>query len=99
MKRINTVTGQRLQELFYNEAREHYHLENSRASLPTAQGLLVLFMASAFLSRDGAAPIYRNLGYDMIDRLRIEEKLSFTADEQEANAYSTAVWGVYCCEK
>lgn len=56
-------------------------------------------MASAFLSRDGAAPIYRNLSYDMIDRLRIEENLSITTDEQEANAFSTAVWGVYCCEK
>jgi hypothetical protein len=33
-------------------------------------------MASTFLSRDGVVPIYRNLGYNMIDRLRIDTKLS-----------------------
>ena len=99
MRRINTVTGQSIQKLFFNEARQHYHLENNRASLATAQGLLVLFMASAFLSRDGAAPVYRTLGYEMMDRLQIEEKVLSTTDEQEAKAYSTAIWGVYCCEK
>lgn len=88
-----------MQEVFFEEARQHYHLENNQASLPTAQGLLVLFMASAFLNRDGAAPVYRNLAYDMTDRLRIDEKILLTTDELEKNAYSTAVWGVYCCEK
>lgn len=81
------------------EARQNFHLENNRASLPTAQGLLTLFMASAFLSRDGAAPIYRTLGYDMIDRLRIPDKIRSTTDEQEKEAYSTALWGTYCLEK
>lgn len=93
------MTGQKMQEAFFNEAVKHYHLENNRASLPTAQGLIVTFMASAFLSRDGVAPIYRNLGYDMMDRLRIDTKLSATTDEREIKAYSTAVWGIYCCEK
>ncbi|KAF3038471.1 hypothetical protein E8E12_003605 [Didymella heteroderae] len=87
-----------MQEAFFNEAVKHYHLENNRASLPTAQGLIVLFMASAFLSRDGAAASYRNLGYDMIDRLQIDNKFSTTTDEAEIKAYSTALWGIYCCE-
>ncbi|XPS70319.1 hypothetical protein M3J09_002544 [Ascochyta lentis] len=98
VRKINTVTGQHLQGDFFLEARLHYQLENNRASLTTAQGLLIMFMASAFLSRDGAAPIYRSLGYDMIDRLRIEDKIASTTDEREKNAYSTAVWGAYCLE-
>lgn len=98
VKKINTVTGQNMQEAFFLEARRFFHLEDSRASLPTAQGLLVLFMASAFLSRDGAAPMYRSVGYSMIDRLRLEDKVLITEDEQEKTAYSTAAWGFYCCE-
>jgi hypothetical protein len=87
-----------MQESFFQEARQHFDLENNRVSLPTAQGLLVLFMASAFLDQDGAAPFYRSLGYDMIDRLRLEERVMFTEDEQEKEAYCIAAWGVYCCE-
>ncbi|UPX11811.1 uncharacterized protein EKO05_0002399 [Ascochyta rabiei] len=98
VRKINTVTGQNLQESFFLEAQQYFQLENDRASLTTAQGLLIMFMASAFLSRDGAAPIYRSLGYDMIDRLMIEEKIASTTDEQEKKAYSTAVWGIYCLE-
>ena len=98
VKRINTVTGQNMQEAFFQEAQQSFHLENNRASLPTAQGLLVLFMASAFLSRDGAAPIYRTLAYNMIDRLRLEDKVPITEDEKEKTAYCTAAWGFYCCE-
>lgn len=81
------------------EAVQNFRLENNRASLPTAQGLLVLFMASAFLSRDGAAPLYRSLAYDMLDRLRIKDKILSTTDEQEKKAYSTTVWGIYCLDK
>lgn len=98
VKRINTVTGQNMQEAFFLEAQHFFERENNRASLPTAQGLLVLFMASAFLSRDGAAPMYRSLGYSMIDRLRLEDKALITEDEQERSAYFTAAWGFYCCE-
>jgi hypothetical protein len=88
-----------MQESFFMEAQQHFNVEKNKVSLPTAQGLLVLFMASAFLSRDGAAPIYRVLGYEMMDRLRIQTKIADTNDEHEKKAYCTAMWGTYCCEK
>jgi hypothetical protein len=59
------------------------HLKNIRASLPTAQGLLVLYMASVSLSRDGAALIYRSLGYSMVDRLRPEGEVLIRQYEEE----------------
>lgn len=88
-----------MQEAFFEEAVQHFHLENNRESLTTAQGLLILFMASAFLSRDGAAPIYRTLGYEMMDRLRMQDRILSATDEQEKTAYSIAIWGTYCLER
>lgn len=58
-----------------------------------------MFMASAFLGYDGESPTYRSLAYEMADRLRIEERIAESEDDTEKRAYSTAIWGIYCCEK
>jgi hypothetical protein len=81
------------------EARRHYGLENARASLPTVQGLLIMFAASAFFDCNDTLSDYRSLAYNMLDRLRIEEKITADQTQDEKRAYSKAVWGVYCFEK
>jgi hypothetical protein len=96
---INAITGQTLQTLFSLEARRHYSLENARASLPTVQGLLIMFAASTFFDCNDTLPDYGSLAYSMLDRLHIEENITADQARDEKRAYSMAIWGVYCFEK
>jgi hypothetical protein len=96
---IDAITGQTLQTLFSLEARRHYSLENARASLPTVQGLLIMFAASAFFDCNDTLSDYPSLAYSMLDRLHIEGNVAVNQVQDEKRAYSMAMWGVYCFEK
>lgn len=83
---------------FDAEARRHLDHVRENPSLATVQGLLIMFVVSCYLGQDKAGVIYRHLGYDMLDRLYIENRLEITRDPLAKQAYCKAQWGIYCYE-
>lgn len=96
---IRTTTGKDLCGLFDAEARRHLENDLNKPSLPTAQGSIIMFMASAYFGRDRAGALYRRLGYDMLDSLSIPTDHVHMTDVEEKTAYCKAVWGAYCYER
>jgi hypothetical protein len=58
-----------------------------------------MFIVSCYFGQDKAGVIYRHLGYDMLDSLRIEERMAATQVSHEKIAYCKAEWGIYCYER
>lgn len=85
--------------LFDAEARRHLEYDMQTPSLPTAQGLVIMFMTSAYFGRDRAGAIYRHLGYDMLKRLSVTTAVPQMNSPDERRAYCTAVWGTFCYER
>jgi hypothetical protein len=99
IKKVFTITGEDLTRSFDAEARRHLDHIRDIPSLATVQGLLIMFIVSCYLGQDKAGVIYRHLGYDMLDNLRIEDRMNFTREPQEKAAYCKAEWGIYCYER
>jgi hypothetical protein len=99
VKKVFTITGEDLTRSFDAEARRHIEHVRDIPSLATVQGLLIMFIVSCYLGQDKAGVIYRHLGYDMLENLRIEDRINFTSEPQEKAAYCKAEWGIYCYER
>ncbi|KAJ5062233.1 hypothetical protein J3E74DRAFT_473850 [Bipolaris maydis] len=98
VKKILTVSAYDLIKAFDAEARRHLGHVRETPSLATVQGLLIMFVVSCYLGQDKAGVIYRHLGYDMLDRLYIENRLETTRDPLAKQVYCKAQWGIYCYE-
>ena len=53
------MTGQNLTERFLTEAKVLFDHEQGRASIPTVQALMLMYLATTEVGRDRAANIYR----------------------------------------
>jgi hypothetical protein len=93
-----------LGEAFLDEAKRLLNLEGGRVSLPTVQGLVIVFMCCASQGRDRAGRIFRYMAYDMLKRLHLirAQKDHDPMDEEGhkwSQAASRASWGLYCFER
>jgi hypothetical protein len=63
-------------ENFEAQAKVLLDDENGRRSLPTVQGLLIMFAYNVAMGKDRAGLIFRYMAYDMLNRLRLEDGFS-----------------------
>jgi hypothetical protein len=90
-------------EHFYTEAKRLFDCENGRRSLPTVQGLLIIFTYSTVMGKDRAGMMFRHTAYKMLQQLDLEENFRSNTDVRhnyrEQKAFSRALWGIYCFER
>jgi hypothetical protein len=90
-------------EYFYREAKRLFDCENGRRSLPTVQGLLIMFTYSTVAGKDRAGMMFRHTAYKMLHQLDLEENFRSNTDVRhnyrEQKAFSRALWGIYCFER
>jgi hypothetical protein len=90
-------------ERFDTEAKRLLDCENGRRSLPTVQGLLIMFAYSTVRGKDRAGTIFRHTAYKMLHQLDLEEKFrddtNVRHDYREQKVFSRALWGIYCFER
>lgn len=90
-------------EYFEAQAKVLLDVENGRRSLPTVQGLLIMFAYNVAMGKDRAGLVFRYTAYDMLNHLRLENAFSGVTntnyDYKERRAYSRALWGIYCFER
>ncbi|KJZ68072.1 hypothetical protein HIM_12535 [Hirsutella minnesotensis 3608] len=89
--------------LFLDEAKKHLDVEQGRATIPTVQGLMLMYMTTTCLGKDRAGRIYRNHALELIPRLRIEAQYHSLLedgheDPKERNLLSKAIWGLFIFE-
>ncbi|PFH61397.1 hypothetical protein XA68_17449 [Ophiocordyceps unilateralis] len=101
----SSVTGEDLSARFVNEAKKLWDQEAGRASLPTVQGLAILFTVTAYRGTDKQGFIYRYAAYEMLHRLGLPHtfKQSSPNDGQasrsrEEQIVSKVIWGLFCFE-
>jgi hypothetical protein len=90
-------------EQFDTEAKRLFDYENGRRSLPTVQGLLIMFTYSTVMGKDRAGMMFRHTAYKMLHQLDLEENFrndtNVRHDYREQKAFSRALWGIYCFER
>ncbi|KAK7418274.1 hypothetical protein QQX98_004059 [Neonectria punicea] len=96
-------TQQNLSQRFLQEAKMFLDREKGRASIPTVQGLIFMYLATALGGSDRAARVYRFTAYTMLRRLRLEErfhdlKTREPSNVQERRVISSALWGLFTIE-
>ncbi|KAH7144755.1 hypothetical protein DER46DRAFT_580667 [Fusarium sp. MPI-SDFR-AT-0072] len=69
---FSSIAGKSIGAQFLDEAKKLLDLENGRASLPTMQGLTLLFTLSAYQGMDRACMMYRLAAYEMFRRLHLD---------------------------
>jgi len=89
---------------FLDEAKRFLELEAGRESLPTVQGLALIFTVSAYQGVDRAGSIYRYTAYDMLRRMQLEKRFAKLKDNvpsqlRDKIAISRALWGLFCFER
>ncbi|KAI9150359.1 Nitrogen assimilation transcription factor nirA 5 [Paramyrothecium foliicola] len=105
-KKYSRIKRIDLREDFLNHAKHLLALESGKLSLPTVQGLVIMYMCCAGMGRDRAGMMFRFLAYDMLQRLhliRVQRDVGGqdAADEeahQRSQAASRTSWGLYCFE-
>jgi hypothetical protein len=62
-----------------------------------------MYAYSTGIGRDRGGMMFRYAAYDMLNRLDLEEGFSGGTNvkhsNKEGNAYSRALWGIYCFER
>ena len=100
---FGAMQGVHASEHFFAEAKRFFDGENGRRSLPTVQGLLIMFVYSTGMGRDRAGMKFRHMAYDMLSWLRLEtsfHKATEASDgHRERVALSRVLWGIYCFER
>ncbi|KAH6677869.1 hypothetical protein F5X68DRAFT_264025 [Plectosphaerella plurivora] len=104
-KALSTILGFDIRDRFLNQAKKILDQENGRVSLPTVWALAILFICSASQGRDRAGIMYRFTAYDMLKRMRLQQRLELlqeAEDDEEASVaqrvYSRSLWGMYAFE-
>lgn len=97
------MTQQDLTERFLDEAKSLLDREQGRASIPTAQALMIMFLTIMCLGKDRAGRIYRHYALEMILRLKIEAKYTALLEEgrddpRERGLLAKALWGLFVFE-
>ncbi|KPM43053.1 hypothetical protein AK830_g3527 [Neonectria ditissima] len=73
--RLFTITTrQNLWNRFLEETKRLLDRENNRASIPTVQALIFMYLARALVGNDRIARVYRFTAFVMLRRLRLEQR-------------------------
>ncbi|KAK7409390.1 hypothetical protein QQX98_008452 [Neonectria punicea] len=87
---------------FFDEAKKLLDLEGGRATLPTIQGLTLLFTMCTHLGTDRASMMYRYSACEMSSRLSLEKTFDRIKDDplklRHRQVISKALWGLFCYE-
>lgn len=104
-KTLSAIYGFDIRDRFLDQAKKILDQENGRVSLPTVWALAILFICSSSQGRDRAGFMYRFTAYDMLKRMRLQQRLELLEEaegDEEARValrvYSRTLWGMYAFE-
>ena len=100
---LGLMTSQNLPDRFFDEAKLLLDREQGRASIPTIQALLLMYLTLSCQGKDRAGRMYRQIAVDMTRRLRLEARYRFLSTEMDANGrdaelVAKALWGLFLFE-
>lgn len=102
-KAFAAISGEDLTTRFANEAKRLLALERGRNTLPTAQGLILLFMTTVFDGCDRVGMMYRLMSNEMLKQLGLEARIAAVERDplrmDDRRALSRALWGHFIFEK
>ncbi|KAI3331035.1 putative C6 transcription factor [Ustulina deusta] len=98
---VRRVTKQDMKEQFLAESIKH--AGHGTPTLPTVQGLWIMFSISYLKGEDKKGSLYRFASYGMLKRSRMDRlfrSLSDTnpEDASKKRAISKTIWGLFCLE-
>ncbi|KAI0451007.1 putative C6 transcription factor [Xylaria acuta] len=98
---VQRVTKQDMREQFLSEANSRY--DPGSPTIPTIQGLWILFAISSLKGEDKNGSLYRLASYGMLKRCRMSQVFwSLTDTDPEdimkKRVISKTVWGLFCLE-
>ncbi|KAH7187276.1 putative C6 transcription factor [Fusarium oxysporum] len=101
-KMFSSIAGESVGAQFLDEAKKLLDLESGLASLPTVQGLTLMFTLSAYRGMDRAGMMYRYAAYEMFRRLHLDGTFNKIKDDpgqtRQREIISKAAWGLFCFE-
>ncbi|KHN99136.1 Zn(2)-C6 fungal-type DNA-binding domain protein [Metarhizium album ARSEF 1941] len=96
------ISKKNLADDFFNEAKKLLHLEGGRASIPTVQGLTLLFSIACFRGTDKLGGLYRLSAYDMFHQLDVDAMYAKIAHDplaaRDRRVLSRLAWGLFLFE-
>ncbi|KAF5234649.1 hypothetical protein FANTH_12001 [Fusarium anthophilum] len=103
-KQFGVMTGRNLSESFLAEAKSHFESEQGRPSIPTVQGLLLIYLTMAAAGKDRAGLIYRLTAYEMLKQLRLEARYKAAKNDVPPQTHdmmltSKTLWGIFLLER
>ncbi|EFY91265.1 C6 transcription factor, putative [Metarhizium acridum CQMa 102] len=97
------ISKKDLADEFFNEAKKLLHLENGRVSIPTVQGLTLLFSIACYRGTDKLGGLYRISAYDMFHQLNVDAMYARVKDDplaaRERRVLSRLAWGLFLFER
>jgi hypothetical protein len=78
--------------------------ERGRSSIPTVQGLFLMFSQLSAKAVDRAGLMFRYSAAEMLHSMQLEKKLVLLrsrsqGDSEEARVISKALWGLFCFDR
>ncbi|KAF5623496.1 Nit-4-like protein [Fusarium sp. NRRL 25303] len=103
-KQFGIMTGCNLSEVFLAEAKSHFESEQGRISIPTVQGLLLIYLTMTAMGKDRAGLIYRLTAYEMLKQLRLEARYKAAKNNVPPQTHdmmltSKTLWGIFLLER
>jgi hypothetical protein len=103
-KQFGVMTGRNLSESFLAEAKSHFESEQGRPSIPTVQGLLLIYLTMTATGKDRAGLIYRLTAYEMLKQLRLEARYKAAKNNVPPQTHdmmltSKTLWGMFLLER
>ncbi|KAI3325344.1 putative C6 transcription factor [Xylariaceae sp. AK1471] len=95
------ITKQDLREQFFAEAKKQY--DRGVPTLPTIQGLWIMFAIASLRGEDRNGSLYRFASYGMLKKTRVKQSFSALSDTDpddvsQKRAISKTAWGLFCLE-
>ncbi|KAH6647133.1 putative C6 transcription factor [Truncatella angustata] len=101
-KAYSAILRKDIGDQFLMEAKRLLDLEGGRPSLPTVQGLALMFTLSAYRGTDRAGMMYRYAAYEMLKRLDLEKTFmqiwTDPSKNRQKQIIAKALWGIFCFE-
>ncbi|RKL02913.1 hypothetical protein BFJ68_g11702 [Fusarium oxysporum] len=102
-KQFGVMTGRNLSDCFLAEAKSHFESEQGRPSIPTVQGLLLIYLTMTAMGKDRAGLIYRLTAYEMLKQLRLEARYKAAKNNVPPQTHdmmliSKTLWGIFLLE-
>lgn len=103
-KQSGVMTGRNLSDCFLAEAKSYFESEQGRPSIPTVQGLLLIYLTMTATGKDRAGLIYRLTAYEMLKQLRLEARYKAAKNNVPPQTHdmmliSKTLWGIFLLER